>query len=376
MNRLPGRIGMKGTLLDPRVSELSAAGSTLRSPLERESWQSRDIPSIKETAMNLSMLKRRIAAVVLVLAVGTPVAAQTTMTPTERVNLDFVLDWWREVLEARHVELASKYMAEDYIQHNINVQTGRAGFVKFFSSLGSPVNPIPATLRTPPVIAFAKGDYVALIFEREAKDPADPSSTYTFNTYDLLRMENGLIQEHWDYALKRPGIPMGGAPDGIDYNTVTFNLTPEEPRNVEIATIEFKDILQYGHVELAKKVIAPGYIQHNPNVPTGRQGFVDFFRKFAKPEPIRPEWKDRPELTIASGPYVFYMFKREAKDPDNPAQTYPVYWFDMVRVGCWPAVPARQSSPPSQPCRSLATRCFETCPFSTESACGLDKMSW
>lgn len=283
--------------------------------------------------MNLSMVTRPVAAVVLVLAAGTPMAAQTaTMTAAEQKNLAFVLDWWREVLEARHLDLAPKYMAEDYIQHNINVQTGRAGFVKFFSTLGPPVNPIPARLTTPPVIAFAKGDYVVLIFEREAKEPADPAKTYKYNTYDLLRLQNGLIQEHWDYALKAPKIPMGGAPDGVDYNTVTFNLTPQEQRNVEIATVEFKDILQYGHLELAEKVMAPGYIQHNPNVPTGRQSFVEFFRKFAKPEPIRAEWKDRPELTIASGPYVFFMFKQEAKDPDNPARTYPAYWFDMVRV--------------------------------------------
>jgi predicted SnoaL-like aldol condensation-catalyzing enzyme len=42
----------------------------------------------------------------------------------------------------------------------------------------------------------------------------------------------------------------------------------------KIANTEFKDILQYGHVELAEKVMAPGYIQHNPNVPTGRDGLL------------------------------------------------------------------------------------------------------
>jgi predicted SnoaL-like aldol condensation-catalyzing enzyme len=97
-------------------------------------------------------------------------------------------------------------------------------------------------------------------------------------------------------------------------------------------TVQFKDILQYGHVELAEKVMAPGYIQHNPNVPTGRAAFVEFFSKIRKPEPIRPEWKDKPALTIVSGPYVFMMFKRAAKNPDDPTKTYPAYWFDMVRV--------------------------------------------
>jgi len=260
-----------------------------------------------------------------------PSAAQAAMNAKEKANLQFVLDWWREVIQSRHVELAPKYQAEDYIQHNINIQTGRDGFVKFFGSLG-PAVPIQPALAQPPVIAFAKGDYVVVIWEREGKDPADPSKTYKYNTYDLLRLRNGKVQEHWDWALKQPKTPYGGAPDGVDYGTVSFDLSAQEKKNLEIATVEFKDILQYGHVELAEKVMAPGYIQHNPNVPTGRAAFVEFFSRTRKPEPIKAEWKDQPELTIVSGSYVFMMFKRENKDPDDPTKTYPAYWFDMVRV--------------------------------------------
>jgi len=283
--------------------------------------------------MKVSTMTRVAIAVVLLAMGGATLAAQSsTMTPTEQANLKFVLDWWREVLEGRHLDLAPKYQAENYIQHNINVPTGREGFVKFFSRLGQPVNPIPAKLSNPPAVSFAKGDYVALIWEREGKDPTDPSKTYKYNTYDLLRLQNGKVQEHWDWALKNPGTPLGGAPDGVDYDKVKFNLSPQEQKNLEIATVEFKDILQYGHVELADKVMAPGYIQHNPNVPTGRAAFVDFFSKIRKPEPIKPEWKNKPTLTIVSGPYVFFMFKQEQKNPDDPSKTYPAYWFDMVRV--------------------------------------------
>ncbi|HWN84035.1 MAG TPA: nuclear transport factor 2 family protein [Vicinamibacterales bacterium] len=264
-------------------------------------------------------------------ATADPSAAQAAMNAKEKANLQFVLDWWREVIQSRHVELAPKYQAEDYIQHNINIQTGRDGFVKFFGSLG-PAVPIQPALAQPPVIAFAKGDYVVVIWEREGKDPADPSKTYKYNTYDLLRLRNGKVQEHWDWALKQPKTPYGGAPDGVDYGTVSFDLSAQEKKNLEIATVEFKDILQYGHVELAEKVMAPGYIQHNPNVPTGRAAFVEFFSRTRKPEPIKAEWKDQPELTIVSGSYVFMMFKRENKDPDDPTKTYPAYWFDMVRV--------------------------------------------
>ena len=58
--------------------------------------------------------------------------------------------------------------------------------------------------------AFAKGDYVVLIWEREAKDPTDPSKMYKYNDFDLFRIENGRIAEHWDGAVKNaPGAGRG-----------------------------------------------------------------------------------------------------------------------------------------------------------------------
>ena len=283
-------------------------------------------------------MKRMLAAAMFV-AAGVGLAAQatvSTMTAKEKANLQLVRSWWLECLEGRNLEATSKYQADSYIQHNINFPTGRAGFMKVFGdrfkAAGGPVIPPPKEFRNPPVVQFAKGDFVVLVWEREGKDPADPSKTYKFNAYDLLRIENNKVQEHWDYAQLAKGTPQGGAPDGIDYDKVKFNYSAQEKKNLEIATVEFKDILQYGHVELAEKVMAPTYIQHNPNVPTGRAAFVDFFSKIRKPEPIQAGWKNKPTLMFASGPYVFLIVKRQEKDPNDESKTYPAYWFDMVRV--------------------------------------------
>jgi predicted SnoaL-like aldol condensation-catalyzing enzyme len=109
-------------------------------------------------------------------------------------------------------------------------------------------------------------------------------------------------------------------------------LTPQEQKNQEIAIRELKDILQYGHLELAPEVIDEGYIQHNPNVPTGRDGFLNFFRPFAKSQPIQAEWRDKPALILTSGDLVFFMMNRTAKDPADPSKTYKYNWFDLVRV--------------------------------------------
>src|ERR1700722_13689529 len=84
---------------------------------------------------------------VLTAAINPPTAPQTVpLTAQEKKNVDFVLDWWRQVIYAGHLELTSKYQAEDYIQHNPSVPTGRAGFVAFFQKFSKPMNPIPAKM--------------------------------------------------------------------------------------------------------------------------------------------------------------------------------------------------------------------------------------
>ncbi len=150
------------------------------------------------------------ASPVLLLAesINPPTTPQTApMTAQEKKNLETALTWWREVIQSRHLDLTPKYQAENYIQHNPNINTGRAEFVKFFGTLGPAVNPIPEKMANPPVVSGAKGDFVWLIWERENKDPRNPDNTYHFNTFDVIRFENGKIQEHWEAQPERAAGP-------------------------------------------------------------------------------------------------------------------------------------------------------------------------
>ncbi len=261
------------------------------------------------------------------------------MNAQEKKNLDTVLNWWREVIEGGHMELTSKYQAEDYIQHNPNANTGRAGFVEFFSKFRKPQNPIPAKLANPPVVMGARGDYVWLIFEHEDKDPRDPSKTYHYNSFDVLRIQNGKVQEHWDSAQKMPGsgkVNTGVSPKPpMQWNT--GKLSKEEQTTLALGTEELKDMLQYGHLELADKTMDPGYIQHNPNVPQGRDGFKQFMARIPgrRPEdakPIQAQWINPPALTLVDGPYCLFMWDRKAKDPDDSSREYTWNHFDVVRA--------------------------------------------
>ena len=287
-------------------------------------------------------------AVMALAALALPVLAESInpatmlqtapMTAQEKKNLATALNWWREVIQSRHVELAEKYQAENYIQHNPNINTGRAEFVKMFGAR-PPVNPIPATMMNPPVVQGAKGDFVWLIWEREQKDPRNPDNTYHFNTFDVIRFENGKVQEHWDSAQRTAMSPV------VNYGIVpkppmqwnTGKLSKEEKKTSAMATEELKDMLQYGHLELADKTMDPGYIQHNPQVPQGRDGFKAFMSRIpgrtpADAKPIKPEWLNPPVLTLINGPYSFMMWDRKVKDPADPTKEYVWNHYDVVRV--------------------------------------------
>jgi predicted SnoaL-like aldol condensation-catalyzing enzyme len=121
--------------------------------------------------------------------------------PRLAANKRLVYDFWREVFEAGHMDLADKYMAADYIQHNPNVPTGRAAFVAFFTQFVKP-KAIQPTIQAPVVTMVAEGDKVIISFVRTMADAKDPTKKSTTTWFDMFRIENGRIAEHWDCAPK------------------------------------------------------------------------------------------------------------------------------------------------------------------------------
>jgi predicted SnoaL-like aldol condensation-catalyzing enzyme len=119
--------------------------------------------------------------------------------PQLAANKKLVFDFWREVFQARNMDLAAKYMAENYMQHNPTVPTGRQAFMDFFGRFErQPVKPTIDNL----VTIMAERDLVVLAFRRELPDPKNPGQRYTTTWFDMLRIENGKIAEHWDYGTR------------------------------------------------------------------------------------------------------------------------------------------------------------------------------
>ena len=121
--------------------------------------------------------------------------------PKLAANKRLVYDMYRIVLQGGHWDRAHEFIAEGYIQHNPRVPTGRQAFIDFFSKVRKPA-PIEPRVKAPLVAILADGDLVSMFFVREYPEPGDASKKYTTTWFDMFRIVDGKIAEHWDPATK------------------------------------------------------------------------------------------------------------------------------------------------------------------------------
>jgi predicted SnoaL-like aldol condensation-catalyzing enzyme len=107
---------------------------------------------------------------------------------------------------------------------------------------------------------------------------------------------------------------------------------PKLAANKKLVYDCWREVVEAGHLELADKYLSESYMQHNPNVPTGRKGFVELFSKFAKPQAIVDTIKATVVAIIAEGDLVVISFSAKLPEPTDSSKTYTTTWCDMFRI--------------------------------------------
>ena len=129
--------------------------------------------------------------------------------PAVASNKRLVFDFWRIVFEGGHMDRAPEFMTEGYIQHNPNVQSGRAAFIATIGKVRKP-KPIAPLIKVPVVAITADRDIVTVATVRRVRDSRHPDHIYYMTWFDMFRIENGKIAEHWDSSpLWENGRPLG-----------------------------------------------------------------------------------------------------------------------------------------------------------------------
>lgn len=121
--------------------------------------------------------------------------------PVIAANKRLCYDMYRTVLQAGHADRAPDFIGPHYIQHNPNVVSGVEALQAFIRG-SRPQREIKAQIELPLVSIIAERDMVNFTFVR-TEEGADGATYYT-SWFDLFRIENGKIVEHWDPAMKSP----------------------------------------------------------------------------------------------------------------------------------------------------------------------------
>jgi predicted SnoaL-like aldol condensation-catalyzing enzyme len=144
-----------------------------------------------------------LAATTLVQAQVPPTAAPNQLAllkssdPKLAANKKLVFDMYRTIVNAGRADLAPQFFTETYIQHNPNVVSGREGLMAYIKKT-RPARPIPPTIGFPVIAITAEGDIVTVATVSYEDDLEKPGTKFTTTHFDMFRIENGKVAEHWD----------------------------------------------------------------------------------------------------------------------------------------------------------------------------------
>jgi predicted SnoaL-like aldol condensation-catalyzing enzyme len=111
---------------------------------------------------------------------------QMASEKVESKNKALVLEAFDTLFNKRDYAAAEKFWAPIYIQHSAHIEPGRDGLFRLVKSM-------PPTLKYESAEIFAEGDLV--IVHGRFSNIGLPVN---WITADFVRIENGLLVEHWD----------------------------------------------------------------------------------------------------------------------------------------------------------------------------------
>jgi predicted SnoaL-like aldol condensation-catalyzing enzyme len=124
-------------------------------------------------------------------------------------------------------------------------------------------------------------------------------------------------------------VPPAANPDQL---SMLKSSDPVLARNKRLVFDFWRIVFEGGHMDQAPKYMTKEYIQHNPNVVSGRAAFIATIGKVRRPKPVEPLIKVPVVSITAEGHFVTVATVRKVRDPQNPKHIYYMTWFDMFRL--------------------------------------------
>jgi len=283
------------------------------------------------------------------LAISTALVAQTPVTPNAKppeelakssnkqleANKMLVLNLFREILEARHMELADKYLAADFIQHNPNAANGLPALKQFFAAQNTQPREIQPKVQRKVVAMVAEGDMVLIVSPRELTDPKDKVQKYTTVGFDAYRIKNGKVIEHWDAALKNPNLPAAAytpvTPDSRPAEELAKSSDKKLEANKMLVVNMWREAIEGRQRGAIGRYFASNFIQHAATMAPGLEGIRNMVNR-GQPQAVPAKTGLRPTALIAEGDFVAAIFPRQYTDPRDPSKKYTTAGLELYRI--------------------------------------------
>ena len=138
-------------------------------------------------------------------------------------------------------------------------------------------------------------------------------------------------------TVPKPGLSVNGKPlaplvVAKDQLELLKSSDPKLARNKKHVFDFWRIVYEGGHSERTAEFMAPEYIQHNPNVESGRDAFMRTIGASRKPREVKPTSAFPIIDIIAERDIVMVMWARKVRDREHPEQIYEMTWFDVFRV--------------------------------------------
>jgi len=185
-------------------------------------------------------------------------------------NKALVLKALENTLLAGDVDAVDQYFATDIIQHNPMFANGieaQRGVVGFLAGSGN--------FKADYLRVIADDDLVALHARYEGFGPTPVIG------FDVFRVENGKIAEHWDNLIEeQPANPSGRSQ--VDGATEITDRDLTEENKAKVEDFLTRALINHEQIDFTQYINPANYLQHNPQVADGLDGFGAFMAEMAK----------------------------------------------------------------------------------------------
>ncbi|MGV8872836.1 MAG: nuclear transport factor 2 family protein [Rhodococcus sp. (in: high G+C Gram-positive bacteria)] len=219
---------------------------------------------------------------------------------------------------------ADDFFADDYIEHDPAIGSGRDGQVQWVTTTHSQQPKSVTTIKR----TLAQGSMVAVHSQRSSTPDNEMSGTAVIELFDV---REGKIVEHWAYTQSVPAQTRSG--NSMFSSIYTYPGTPPTISDSQADANKQMILKSWAALFTARDftvldrywALGDGYLQHNPNVPNGVGGLRGFIGSL-------PPSVSQNRFAIGSGDLVLTVNQSVPTSGDLASDTVGGAVVDIYRI--------------------------------------------